>query len=128
MGAPRKAEEVLCQLSTTIGGVDRGLNKFPPVVAPVDFEAQLQVPENNGQQVIEIMRHTTGESADGLNPLRLAQPYFGTAQFRHIYAGAHAFHMFTGFIENRLFDFLNIPDLTIRALGPVFKCLRRPPR
>ena len=65
------------------------------MVWPHVFAGQCQVAQNGGQQVVEIVRHTTGQRANGLHLLRLAQLRlqrallrFGLFQFGDVAVGA----------------------------------------
>ena len=54
------------------------------------IQQQIAVPENDGQQIVEVVGHAAGESSDGLHLLRLLIPLLQRAAFGHIQRNAHA--------------------------------------
>jgi hypothetical protein len=60
------------------------------MVLPELFHHQLAVPENAGEQIVEVVRDPAGELADRLHLLRLPELRLGVAQRRYVpYSTAH---------------------------------------
>jgi hypothetical protein len=67
---------------------------------------KVAVAANHGEQVVEIVRHTTGEASDGFHFVSLAQPVFETflLALRVLQTGAHAIECagdFANFVSTR---------------------------
>ena len=76
---PRKAQQAIIQLGSAFRGGQNFFDQFSSVsfaAVKVPSAQELQVSDNYCEQVVEIMRHTTGDPAHCLHLLRLYELAF----------------------------------------------------
>ncbi len=73
----REGEQAGGELGAALGrGLDAGEIALRPLVGPEPAAEQREVADDDGEQVVEIMRDAAGELPDGFEPLRVGEPAF----------------------------------------------------
>ena len=85
-------------------------------------QQQLAVPQNHGQQIVEVVRHAAGQPSDGFHLLRLLILLLQRAAFGDVQGNADAAHRFAVLAEE---DAARAAQPPHRAVGPDRSVLHR---
>lgn len=96
-----KGEQPGGQVGAPLGGVERGVDQPALRLAEGAAEQYFEIADDRHQQVVEIVRQTAGQLADGFHFLCLKQRLFGAAQRGQISCCAEDLADGTGVVDDR---------------------------